>query len=392
MQDGTLDANYFQHTPYLNSFNESNGTDLVSAGSIHYEPFGIYSFSVTDLKDLAKGATIIVPDDDSNQTRALLLLEQEGLIKLPDNASVESGVTVLDIEDDNGYNIQAAQADAIPSLLKNSGEGTIAVINYNYALGAGLKTTDALAIEDASGDAAQTYANIVAVRNGDENDPAIQALVAALKDETVAKDTLEKLKIDRLDGYSNSFVFGRDEERMKTFAYEHTGYYKGSLTVKALDQAGIRKKLKKEKNKPVFPFHEEAQAVSKTKCTKCKAVFSAEYFSDFTYNAKEDVYYKSHNGSPHIDSSNGKQLAFENVFILGTTTKIINQSNLLISLDWHGGDGCYISHGTVTPIKWSKADEFADIVITDQNGSVIEVNPGKSYLGFTSRLGDTIYS
>ncbi len=392
MQDGTLDANYFQHTPYLNSFNESNGTDLVSAGSIHYEPFGIYSFSVTDLKDLAKGATIIVPDDDSNQTRALLLLEQEGLIKLPDNASVESGVTVLDIEDDNGYNIQAAQADAIPSLLKNSGEGTIAVINYNYALGAGLKTTDALAIEDASGDAAQTYANIVAVRNGDENDPAIQALVAALKDETVAKDTLEKLKIDRLDGYSNSFVFGRDEERMKTFAYEHTGYYKGSLTVKALDQAGIRKKLKKEKNKPVFPFREEAQAVSKTKCTKCKAVFSAEYFSDFTYNAKEDVYYKSHNGSPHIDSSNGKQLAFENVFILGTTTKIINQSNLLISLDWHGGDGCYISHGTVTPIKWSKADEFADIVITDQNGSVIEVNPGKSYLGFTSRLGDTIYS
>ena len=187
LQDGTLDANYFQHTPYLNSFNEANGTDLVSAGSIHYEPFGIYSFSVTDLKDLAKGAAIIVPDDDSNQTRALLLLEQEGLIKLPDDASVENGVTVLDIEDDNGYNIQAAQADAIPSLLKNSGDGTIAVINYNYALGAGLKTTDALAIEDASGDAAQTYANIVAVRNGDENDPAVQALVAALKDGAVEK-------------------------------------------------------------------------------------------------------------------------------------------------------------------------------------------------------------
>ena len=211
-------------------------------------------------------------------------------------------------------------------------------------------------------------------------------------DPTIAKDTLESLDIDRLDGDRNSYVFGRDEERMKTFAYEHTGYYKGSLTVKALDQAGIRKDLKKEKNKPVFPFREEAQAVSKTKCTKCKAVFSAEYFSDFTYNAKEDVYYKSHNGSPHIDSSNGKQLAFENVFILGTTTKIINQSNLLISLDWHGGDGYYISHGTITPIKWSKADEFADIVITDKKGKVIEINPGKSYLGFTSRLGDTIYS
>ncbi len=185
LQDGTLDANYFQHTPYLNSFNESNGTDLVSAGKIHYEPFGIYSYSVTDLKDLAKGATIIVPDDDSNQTRALLLLAQESLIELPADASVESGATILDIVNDNGYKIQAAQADAIPSLLKNSDEGTVAVINYNYALGAGFKTTDALAIEDASGDAAQTYANIIAVRRGDENTPAIQALVKALQNGTV---------------------------------------------------------------------------------------------------------------------------------------------------------------------------------------------------------------
>ena len=126
-----------------------------------------------------------MPDDDSNQTRALLLLAQEGIIELPDGASVESGVTVLDIANDNGYSIQAAQADAIPSLLKNSDDGTIAVINYNYALGAGLKTTDALAIEDASGDAAQTYANIIAVRRGDENDPAIQALVKALQDGVV---------------------------------------------------------------------------------------------------------------------------------------------------------------------------------------------------------------
>ena len=185
LQEGELDANYFQHTPYLNSFNASNGTDLVSAGSIHYEPFGIYSFSVTDLAELEDGAVIIVPDDDSNQTRALLLLAQEGLIELPEGASVEARVTVLDIVEDNGYQIQAVQADAIPALLKNSSEGTIAVINYNYALGAGLKTTDALAIEDASGDAAKTYANIIAVRRGDEEEPAIQALVAALKDGAV---------------------------------------------------------------------------------------------------------------------------------------------------------------------------------------------------------------
>ena len=185
LQDGTLDANYFQHRPYLNSFNESNGTDLVSAGLIHYEPFGIYSYTVSDLKDLADGATIIVPDDDSNQTRALLLLQQENIIDLPEGASVENGVTILDITDDHGYQIQAVQADAVPALLKNSDAGTIAVINYNYALGAGFNTADAMAIEDASGDAAQPYSNIIAVRRGDEEDPAIKALVAALKDGVV---------------------------------------------------------------------------------------------------------------------------------------------------------------------------------------------------------------
>ena len=185
LQDGTLDANYFQHTPYLNSFNASNGTDLVSAGLIHYEPFGIYSKTVASVADIAAGAAILIPDDESNQTRALLLLAQEGLITLPDGASVETGVNILNIVDAKGYNVQAAQADSIPSLLDNADAGTVAVINYNYALGAGFKTTDALAIEDASGDAAQTYANIIAVRRGDESRPEIAALVAALQNGAV---------------------------------------------------------------------------------------------------------------------------------------------------------------------------------------------------------------
>ena len=187
LQDGTIDANYFQHRPYLNSFNKSNGTDLVTAGLVHYEPLGIYSFSIKDLKELPSGATIIVPDDDSNQTRAMFLLAQEGLVELPPDASVEKGVTILDIVDDHGYKIQAAQADTVPSLLKSSEEGTIAAINYNYALGAGLKTTDAIAIEDASGDAAKTYANIIAVRRGKEKDSAIVALVKALQNGIVEK-------------------------------------------------------------------------------------------------------------------------------------------------------------------------------------------------------------
>ena len=185
LADGTLDANYFQHKPYLDSFNAKNGTNLVSVGTIHYEPFGIYGNGVTDLKDLAKGATIIIPADDSNETRALFLLQQEGLIKLPDDADAAKGVSTLDIVDDGGYNIVTVQADTVPAQLKNAAAGSIAVINGNYALAAGLKISDALASEDANGAAAQTYANIIAVRAGDENSPKTQALLKALKTDAV---------------------------------------------------------------------------------------------------------------------------------------------------------------------------------------------------------------
>ena len=192
LADGTLDANYFQHKPYLDSFNAKNGTNLVSVGTIHYEPFGIYGNGVTDLKDLAKGATIIIPADDSNETRALLLLAQEGLIDLPEDASAEAGVTTLDIKDDHGFDVQAVQADTVPTQLANSAEGTVAVINGNYALQAGLHSEDALAVEDASGDAAQTYANVIAVRNGDENSEKTQALIAALESDSVKQYIADK--------------------------------------------------------------------------------------------------------------------------------------------------------------------------------------------------------
>lgn len=185
LADGELDANYFQHTPYLNSYNASNGTDLVSVAAIHYEPFGIYGNGVDDLTKLAKGATIIIPADDSNETRALFLLQQEGLITLPEDADPEKGVTTLDIVDDGGYNIVDVQADTVPSQLANSDEGSIAVINGNYALAAGLNIADALATEDASGTAAQTYANIIAARKGEENSEKVQALVKALQTDAV---------------------------------------------------------------------------------------------------------------------------------------------------------------------------------------------------------------
>lgn len=187
LNEGSLDANYFQHTPYLNSFNEANGTDIVSAASIHYEPFGLYGNGVAAVSEVPEGATIIIPADDSNETRALLLLEQEDLIDLPEGANAVDGVTTLDIVDNKGYNIITVQADTVAAQFGNSDTGSLAVINGNYALAAGLNIADALAVEDASGSAAQTYTNIIAVRNGDENSPKTTALVNALKTDKVKK-------------------------------------------------------------------------------------------------------------------------------------------------------------------------------------------------------------
>ena len=185
LADGELDANYFQHTPYLDSYNKANGTDLVSAALIHYEPFGLYGNGVTSVADVAEGASIVIPADDSNETRALLLLAQEGLITLPEGANAIDGVTTLDIVDDHGYKITTVQADTVAAQFNNSDEGSLAVINGNYALAAGLNASDALAVEDASGSAAQTYANIIAVRNGEENSDKTTALVNALETDDV---------------------------------------------------------------------------------------------------------------------------------------------------------------------------------------------------------------
>ncbi len=194
LEGGALEANYFQHKPYLDSYNEANGTTLVSAAAIHYEPFGIYGKGVASLEEVKSGATIIIPADDSNETRALLLLAQEGLITLPAGASALVGVTTLDIVDAKGYKITPVQADTVAAQLNNSDIGTIAVINGNYAIAAGLKVKDALALEDASGDAATTYANIIAVRKEDKNSDKTKVLIEALKTDKVKNFIEEKFE------------------------------------------------------------------------------------------------------------------------------------------------------------------------------------------------------
>lgn len=186
VESGDLDANYFQHTPYLNTFNEENDTHLVSVGLVHYEPFGIYPGKTATLEELEDGATIAIPNDGSNETRALLLLQQEGLLTLKEGIDASSNATKLDIaENPHDFEIVEQEAAQLPLSLKDV---DIAVINGNYALDAGLNAgTDALAVEDASGDGAKTYANILCVKEGNETNEAILALLEVLQSDEVAQ-------------------------------------------------------------------------------------------------------------------------------------------------------------------------------------------------------------
>ena len=180
-EDGQVDANYFQHITYLNDFNEQNGTHLVSVADLHYEPFGIYAGKTTSLADLPDGAVIGVPNDPTNEGRALLLLQQEGLITLKEGAGLTA--TKLDIaENPKNLDIQELEAAQLPRSLDSL---DLAVINGNYALQAGLNAADALAVESTDGEAAQAYVNVLVVKEGREEDPAIQALVDALKSDEV---------------------------------------------------------------------------------------------------------------------------------------------------------------------------------------------------------------
>ena len=181
-ESGEVDANYFQHKPYLDGFNVKQGTHLVSVGPVHYEPLGIYPGKSDDLANIADGATIAVPNDTTNEARALQLLATQGLITVRDDAGLTA--TIND-NTENPHNIKFEEIEAA-QLPRTVQDVDFAVINGNYALAAGFSVkNDALATEDASSEAAQTYANILAVKEGRENDPAIQALYAALTSDKV---------------------------------------------------------------------------------------------------------------------------------------------------------------------------------------------------------------
>ena len=189
VESGDFDANYFQHIPYLESFNEEKGTHLVNAGGIHYEPFGIYPGTKASLDDLEDGDTIAVPNDTTNEARALLLLQDNGIITLKDGAGLEA--TVNDIEE-NPHNVEIVEL-AAEQVARVADETAYIVLNGNYALQAGYSVAkDALAYEKSDSEAAKTYVNVIAVKEGNENSDKIKALVAALKSDEIKDFINEK--------------------------------------------------------------------------------------------------------------------------------------------------------------------------------------------------------
>lgn len=194
---GAIDANYFQHINYLNNYNKENKTDLVSVGAIHYEPFGIYAGKSKDLSNIADGATIAVPNDPTNEGRALLLLEQEGIIKLKDSKNLES--TPNDIaENPHNVQFQEVEAAAVPRTLQSV---DFAVINGNYAIEAGYHVKDALAHEKAGTAAVNEYANIICTTKEKEDDASIKALVKVLQSDDFKKYLEENFGEDVLPAF-----------------------------------------------------------------------------------------------------------------------------------------------------------------------------------------------
>ncbi|MBO5238097.1 MAG: MetQ/NlpA family ABC transporter substrate-binding protein [Lachnospiraceae bacterium] len=180
LEDEDLDANFFQHQPYLDDFNAENDTHLVSVASVHFEPFGLYAGKTASLDDLQEGATVAVPNDTTNEARALLLLEAQGLIKLKEGAGLTA--TVLDIEE-NPLNLEIKEIEAA-QLVRSLPDVDIAAINGNYAAEGGLDVADAIAVEASDSLAADTYANVIVVKEGNEDSAKTKALVdAVLSDE-----------------------------------------------------------------------------------------------------------------------------------------------------------------------------------------------------------------
>lgn len=198
---------------------------------------------------------------------------------------------------------------------------------------------------------------------------------------TLGYPTLKRLKMDYYDGKTyGTLLFDRDKNRLGKYAIEHTGYLKGENIPKAMEKDKMRTDLLENKTDTAFKFKDKASKVSDKECKNLTVSFSNAYYSTFKYSESKNVYYKWHSGKPHKDSAADKQLSFTNLFILQTDVHLY-KDNKIIELDWKGGDGYYISNGTVVEIKWEKPTEKDYIkYFVKETGKELEVNPGKSYI------------
>ena len=184
VESGELDANYFAHVPYLNNYNDEHGTKQVVVGKVHYEPFGIYPGKKTALDQLEDGDEVLIPNDGTNETRALLLLQDNGILTLPDGTGADTIVTVNDVVS-YSVNIKIVEVEAA-QIARSREDAALVILNGNYALAAGLNVSrDAIAYEKADSSAAKTYVNVLAVKEGNENNEGIQALVKVLTSQEI---------------------------------------------------------------------------------------------------------------------------------------------------------------------------------------------------------------
>ncbi len=199
-----------------------------------------------------------------------------------------------------------------------------------------------------------------------------------------ATNTIARLGVDRLSGETNpGNIFGRDQARRSSgYAYEHTGYLKGSMIPQVLADRGLRTDLKADHKDNVFDFAPEGEPVMPEGglSKEFTLAFSQSYYSTFTYDEATHTYLKQHSGKPHMDGKANTQLAFTNVLVLETS--ITSLTNVLMDVDVVGsGNGWWFSEGGYERIKWSKADEYASFELTDAAGNELTINPGKSYIG-----------
>ncbi len=211
--------------------------------------------------------------------------------------------------------------------------------------------------------------------------------------ESLGTPTLKRIGIDYFDGNKtyDTLVFGRDAERLKKYSREHTAYVDGVNIPELLKKYSVRTDYSEGKNTPVFNFRDEGvkKAVGDTVADNVRLNFSTSYYSTFTYDKEKKVYYKTHCGNAHIDSSNSKQLNYTNIFVLETTFSKYNNTSVL-QMDWSGGTGYYISCGKAQPITWEKASESSNIKVYNADGKEISVNTGKSYIGILNKNSTVI--